>query len=157
MSGNRRAQVHFDANLGGTRGWQRNDREDPRRGGRKRGNRDQSVLAEALYRARYDDDDDGYVGGLIGDDDEDVGFEDMKILQKRKGVKAISSGKVLNTGRKKYRRWRRHDKGVLKDMITPGLNDMIAMGELKKRKAKKVRKQFVKRVLSCFYAKDKKD
>lgn len=82
-------------------------------------------------------------------------FSDMKAITKRRGVKAILDGKVLNSGCKKYKRWRSNDKQVIKEMLTPPLQEMYDNGEIGYRKAKRVRKIVTKRILSCFYAKGK--
>lgn len=84
-----------------------------------------------------------------------VSMADMKAITTRRGVKAILSGKVLNSGCKKYRKWRKYDKHVVKAMLTPPLQELYDDGKISYRKAKRVRKIVTKRMLSCFYAKAK--
>lgn len=81
-------------------------------------------------------------------------FSDIKALSKKKGIKAITSGKVLNAGRKKYRRWRKHDKKVIKERISPALQEMYECGDIGYKKAKKLRKIVSNRIISCFYGND---
>ena len=84
----------------------------------------------------------------------EIDFADLKVLKKKKGRKAITSGKVLNAGRKKYRKWRKHDKAAIKEMIGPSLQAMYEDGSIGYKKAKKLRKIIANRIVSCFYGSD---
>ena len=92
------------------------------------------------------------------DDIEDTptcGFADMKVITTKRGTKAILANKVLNANCKRYKKWRKNDKAVLKAMLTPPLQEMYEDGKIGYRKAKRVRRIVTKRILSCFYGKSK--
>ena len=84
----------------------------------------------------------------------EIDFADLKVLKKKKGRNAITSGKVLNAGRKKYHKWRKHDKAAIKEMISPSLQAMYEDGSIGYKKAKKLRKIIANRIVSCFYGSD---
>lgn len=92
--------------------------------------------------------------------DRELEFEDMtlsdlmdlKCLYKKRAAKALLGKKILNGEHKKYRRWRKHDKKILRDLISRPLQEMYDDGRISYRKAKRIRKEAVRRILSCFYA-----
>ena len=84
-------------------------------------------------------------------------FGELKVFSKKKARRTILDGKVLNCGKKRYRKWRRHDKDIIRDVLTEPLQEMIDNDEISFRKAKRLRKTITKRILSCFYAKGKDD
>lgn len=81
----------------------------------------------------------------------DTDFSSLKVLNKKKGIKAIMNGKVLNADRKKYRKWKKHDKEIIKEMISPMLQEMYDNDDIGYKKAKKLRKILTNRIISCFY------
>lgn len=85
--------------------------------------------------------------------DDAVSFSDMKILQKKDGQKALTHGKVLNAQKKKYKKWRKHDKKIIDQMLKQNMGELMELGMVKKKKAKKMRKAIAKRILNCFYVK----
>lgn len=94
--------------------------------------------------------------------DRELDFEDMtlselmdlKCLYKKRATKALLGGKILNGERKKYRRWRKHDKKILEELISRPLQEMYDDDRISYRKAKRIRKEAVRRILSCFYARE---
>lgn len=92
-------------------------------------------------------------------DDRDTGtyddWEELKIFAKKKGRKALLKGKVINADRKKYKKWRKHDKKIVQSMVAPMLQDLYDDGVIGYKKAKKLKKITTRRILSCFYGKEK--
>ena len=82
------------------------------------------------------------------------GFENLNAISRKKGRKALLTGKVLNADKKKYKKWRKHDKKVIREMISPVLQSLYEDGEIGYKRAKKIRKVMTNRIISCFYGID---
>jgi hypothetical protein len=139
--------IHFNPNLGGygTHAYRPRDEYDYRASRGLAGNLVSSILRNEDYDDDFDDD------ALIG------AISEMRALTKKKGVKALLNGKVLNASRKKFRKWKRKDKKILKLIFKGVEQDMRRHYGIGKKKAKKARKTATKRIIRCFYGKEKKD
>lgn len=153
MSNRNNGRIHFSPNVTPSSRGKYDYRDYP--GDRIRSRGKSGSIVDRIVRNQLDDPEDHITMSYIGDDD--YTLADLKALRKKKSIKNILKGKVLNTSRKKYKRWKKNDKEILDEILLPSIQALYDEGTIGHRRAKKLHKQVRRRILNCFYGKEKKD